>query len=444
VGNSGSININAGSLSITDGAQVSASIFGRGNSGSIFLQVDDSVSLARNSAVFNDVEAGGVGNGGNININARSLSITDGAFLSASTSGQGNSGSIFLQTDESVSLARSSAIFSQVQAGGVGNGGDINITAGSLSLTDGAELQAFVGYDSTRRLPSGRGDAGDVNINVRDTVTLVGRGRDSGTPITAIWNGVGFRGAEGNGGDININARSLSLTNAHIAADTNGNGDAGHITIRVVDSIYLTNSDSILEGSRRSRIGSAVTYEAVGDGGNIDIQARSLFLDNGAVLDASTQGNGNGGNIRVSVNTFAATNGGQIFTTSRTSGHIFTTSYSGGQAGTITLNATDSVTLSGSDPNFAQRRSPNPLINPDSAASGVFARTEGAGDAGNLRIETNKLIVRDGAAITVSSMGSGIAGSLIVEANSIRLDNKATISADTFGGGGVSSFLQVI
>ena len=424
VGNGGNININARSLSITDGALLIASIYGQGDSGSIFLQADESVSLA-NSAVFNDVAPGGVGNGGNININARALSITDGAQLSASTSGQGNSGSIFLQTDDSVSLARSSAIFSQVQAGGVGNGGDINITAGSLSLTDGAELQAFVGYDSTRRLPSGRGDAGDVNINVRDTVTLVGRGRDSGTPITAIWNGVGFRGAEGNGGDININARSLSLTNAHIAADTNGNGDAGDITIRVVDSIYLTNSDSVLEGSRRSRIGSAVTHEAVGNGSNIDIQARSLFLDNGAVLDASTKGNGDGGNIRVSVNTLAATNGGQIFTTSGSSG----------RAGTISLNATDSVTLSGSDPNFAQRRSPNPLINPD-AASGVFARTEGVGDAGNLRIETDKLTVRDGAAITVSSMRSGLAGSLIVEANSIRLDNKATISADTFGGGG--------
>jgi large exoprotein involved in heme utilization and adhesion len=424
VGNGGNININAGSLSITDGALLIASIYGQGDSGSIFLQADESVSLA-NSAVFNNVEPGGVGNGGNININAGSLSITDGTLLIASIYGQGDSGSIFLQADESISLANS-AVFNQVEAGGVGNGGDINITAGSLSLTDGAQLQAFVGYDSTRRLPSGRGDAGDVNINVRDTVTLVGRGRDSGTPITAIWNGVGFRGAEGDGGDIKINARSLSLTNAQLGADTNGNGDAGDITIRVVDSIHLTNSDSVLEGSRRSRIGSAVTNEAVGNGGNIDIQARSLFLDNGAVLDASTQGNGNGGNIWVSVNTFAATNGGQIFTTSRSRGH----------AGIISLNATDSVTLSGSDPNFAQRKSPPPLINPDSAASGVFARTEGPGNAGNLRIETDKLTVRDGAAITVSSMGSGIAGSLIVEANSIRLDNQATISADTRGGGG--------
>jgi len=424
VGNGGNININARSLSITDGALLIASIYGQGDSGSIFLQADESVSLA-NSGVFNDVAPGGVGNGGNININARALSITDDALLSASTFGLGNSGNIFLQADDSVSLARNSAVFNQVQAGGVGNGGDINITAGSLSLTDGAELQAFVGYDSTRRLPSGRGDAGDVNINVRDTVTLVGRGRDSGTRITAIWNGVGFRGAEGNGGDININARSLSLTNAQLGADTNGNGDAGDITIRVVDSIYLTNSDSVLEGTRRSRIGSAVTNEAVGNGSDIDIQARSLFLNNGAVLDASTQGRGNGGNIRVSVNTFAATNGGQIFTTTRSSGH----------AGTISLNATDSVTLSGSDPNFAQR-AVRSLYTPDSAASGVFARTEGAGDAGNLRIETNKLIVRDEAAITVSSMGAGIAGLLRVEADSIRLDNKATISANTRGGGG--------
>jgi large exoprotein involved in heme utilization and adhesion len=155
-----------------------------------------------------------VGNSGNININARSLSITDGASLSASTSGRGNSGNIFLQADDSVSLARNSTIFSKVQPGGVGNGGDINITAGSLSMTDGAQLQTFVGYDRDGILPSGRGNAGDVNINVRDTVTLVGKGRDSGTGITAILTGVGFRGAVGNGGDININARSLSLTNA--------------------------------------------------------------------------------------------------------------------------------------------------------------------------------------------------------------------------------------
>jgi large exoprotein involved in heme utilization and adhesion len=169
----------------------------------------------------------------------------------------------------------------------------------------------------------------------------------------------------------------------------------------------------------------------MGNGGNIDIQARSLFLDNGAVLDARTQGNGNAGNIRVSANTLTATNGGQISTTSQSSG----------RGGTMSLNVTDSVTLSGSDPNFAQRSVPSDptipsIFIPDSAASGVFARTAGAGAAGDLKVTTGQLIVRDGAQVTVSSTGSAIAGSLIVEADAIRLDNGAKISADTSGGEG--------
>lgn len=443
MGNGGNINITTSSLRVTNGAQLAAITDGKGNTGSVNINARDTVSFdgvnsnGIPSTVSSIVADTGVGNGGDINITTGSFSLTDGAQLAAVTYGQGNSGSIFLQANDSVSLGRNSAIFNQVGTGGVGNAGDINITAGSLSLTDGAQIQAFVDYDrdvSDGILPSGRGDAGDVNINVRDSVTLVGRGRDSGTGITAIWNGVGFRGAEGDGGDVNINARSLSLTNAVISSDTNGNGDAGDIFIRAVDAIHLTNSDSVLEASRRSRIGSAVTNKrSVGNGGNIDIQSRSLFLDNGAVLDARTQGNGNAGNIRVSANTLTATNGGQISTTSQSSF----------RAGTISLDVTDSVTLSGSDPNFAQRRDDQFSLNiyiADSPASGLFTRTKGTGAAGDLQITTKQLSVRDGAQVTVSSQDSGIAGSLIVEADSIRLDNKATISADTTGGGGNINF----
>ena len=403
----GSIAINARNLNISGGSVLAAGI--GENLGSIDSQAEDimlnatgTITIA-NSLAFNDVEAGGVGNGGNININARSLSITDGAFLSASTFGQGNSGSIFLQTDDSVSLGRNTAVFSKVEAGGVGNGGNINITAGSLSLTDGAQLQTFVANWRTEDpvVPvGGRGDAGDVNINVRDTITLVGRGRDSGASLTAIITGVGYR-AVGNGGNINIQARELSLTNAQLGSDTRGQGHAGNVFIRVVDSIYLTTTDNVLEGIRRSRIGSAVAPYAEGNAGDIDIQARSLFLNNGSVLDATTQGNGNAGDIRVSANTLTATNGGQILTTSR----------SPFPAGTISLNITDSVTLFGSDPNFAQRRTrsdPGTVIILDSPASGVFADTSGGG--GNINLYTGDLILRRGSSISTNATGSNIPG----------------------------------
>jgi len=403
----GSIAINARNLNISGGSILAAGIWKNLGSigsqpGDITLNATGTITIA-NSLVFNDVAPGGVGNGGNININAGSLSITDDAQLSASIYGRGNSGSIFLQVDDSVSLARNSAIFSKVEAGGVGNGGNINITAGSLSLTDGAQLQTFVANWRTTDpvVPvGGYGNAGDVNINVRDTITLVGRGRDSGASLTAIITGVGAR-AVGNGGNIYIRARELSLTNAQLGSDTRGQGDAGKVFIRVVDSIYLTTTDNVLEGIRRSRIGSAVAPDAEGNAGDIDIQARSLFLNNGSVLDATTQGNGKAGDIRVSANTLTATNGGQILTTSR----------SPFPAGTISLNITDSVTLFGSDPNFAQRRTrsdPGTVIILDSPASGVFADTSGGG--GNINLYTGDLILRRGSSISTNATGSNIPG----------------------------------
>ncbi len=209
-GDGGNIAINARNIKISGESNICAGIgvtpscggqialaMGSPNSwaGNITLDATGIVRISQLSRIENDVNPNATGNGGDINIKAGSLSITDGAQLSASIYGRGNSGSIFLQADDSVSLGRNTSVFNQVQPGGVGNGGDINITAGSLSLTDGAQIQAFVGYDRDGILPSGHGDAGDVNINVRDGVTLVGRGRDSGTGITAIWNGVGFRGA---------------------------------------------------------------------------------------------------------------------------------------------------------------------------------------------------------------------------------------------------------
>jgi filamentous hemagglutinin family protein len=402
VGDGGNINITAGSLSVTNGAQLVAVTEGQGNAGSVNINARDTVSFDGGYAA-SFVGETGVGDGGNINITAGSLSLTDGAQLAASTFGVGNSGSIFLQADESVSLARNSAIFSKVEAGGVGNGGDINITAGSLSLTDGAQLQTFVANWRTEDpvVPvGGYGNAGDVNINVRDTITLVGKEKDSGASLTAIITGVGVR-AVGNGGNINIRARELSLTNAQLGSDTRGQGRAGDITIQVVDSIYLTNTDNVLEGIRRSRIGSAVAPDAEGNAGDIDIQARSLFLNNGSVLDATTQGNGNAGDIRVSANTLTATNGGQILTTSRSSFH----------AGTISLDITDSVTLSGSDPNFAQRKTrsePGTVIILDSPASGVFADTSGGG--GNINLQTGDLILRRGSSISTNARGLNITG----------------------------------
>ncbi|GAA6614751.1 hypothetical protein [Scytonema sp. NUACC26] len=266
------------------------------------MQTDEVVSLA-GTTILSNVQAGGVGNGGSVNITAGTLSLTNGAQISASTFGSGDAGSVFVQADEAVSLAgRNTTIFSSVEAGGVGNGSSINITASSLSLNNGAQLQTSV-YKASGSLAAGRGDAGDVNINVRDAVRMDGA---SGTFFSGVGTGVG-QGVVGNGGDINITAGSLSLTNgAQLAASTSGQGTAGTIALTTRGAISF---DGTAGGGLGSAAFSAVDAGAVGDGGDIKITADSLSLTNGAQLatlvrgvsDTLAGGRGNAGNVSVDV-----------------------------------------------------------------------------------------------------------------------------------------------
>jgi large exoprotein involved in heme utilization and adhesion len=67
----------------------------------------------------------------------------------------------------------------------------------------------------------------------------------------------------------------------------------------------------------------------------------------------------------------------------------------------------------------------------------------GVGQAGDLTITTEQLIVRDRAKVTVSSTGSGNAGELRVEASSIRLENQGKIISETKAGQGGNIALQL-
>ncbi len=74
----------------------------------------------------------GDGNGGNITINSGSFSLRDRAQLAALTSGQGNAGNV---TVNALDAALANAgILSTVSPGGVGKGGNIDINAITLSL----------------------------------------------------------------------------------------------------------------------------------------------------------------------------------------------------------------------------------------------------------------------------------------------------------------------
>ncbi len=418
-GDAGNINITTGSLFVTGGAGLSSSTLNRGDAGNVVVNARDAVvfdGVGRNgfsSVAFSIVGETGIGDGGDINITTRALAVTNGAQLNAGTSNEGKAGNVIINADTVTfgGMGRNgepSAAVSRVEQRGIGDGGDINITTGSLAVRNGA----FLGASTLNR-----GNAGNVIINARDTVVFDGVGRD-GFSSTA-FSSVEQRGI-GDGGDINITAGSLAVKGgAQLVANSLGQGKAGNVIINARDTVVF---DGVGRNGLSSAAGSLVSGTGIGDGGDISITTGSLSVRTGAVLSASTFRVGNGGDITVNANTLEAVNGGQLLTTS----------FDRGEAGDITLNVTQNVTLAGSAPsgtNSAGRAS---------SASGLFANTSNTSTnrGGDLTINTRQLTVRDGAQVTVSSEGLGGAGTLTVEADAIRLDRQGRISADTTSGGG--------
>lgn len=162
----GDIAINAHNLNISDSLIFAGIDTGLGNSSSNAGNINitaDSISLD-SGFIANVVSRDAKGNAGDVNITTGSLSATNGTQINCFTRGQGNAGNVTIIAKDAITFdgvgsnKNPSASFSDVLAGGVGNGGNINITAGSLSLTNGGQLSVGVnGASATQAGGKGTG-----------------------------------------------------------------------------------------------------------------------------------------------------------------------------------------------------------------------------------------------------------------------------------------------
>ncbi len=418
VGNGGDIAIGATAISLQNGASVIAATSGIGNAGNVTIVAKDAVSLSGvnnlsgfYSSITSNVSEGGEGRGGNIDIQAGSLSVQDGAQLITSTFGTGAAGNVRVTTKDAVSLSGVNRIFglpsgisSDVGQDAEGRGGNIDIQAGSLSVQDGASLTAST---------FGTGDAGNVRVTTKDAVSLSGVNRVFGLS-SSISSQVG-QDAEGRGGNIDIQAGSLSLQDAaSLTASTLGTGDAGNVTITAKDMVSLSGVNRVFR--LPSSISSQVGQNGEGRSGNIDIQARSLSLQDGAAVTASTFGTGTAGSVTITASDFVTISGGSglfVFSESNTetAGDIFV--------------ASPKITLDG----------------------GTINARSNTGNGGNINIggispdAANLLTLRRGSQISTSSVQQGGNGGNI----SINIPNgfivtapneNSDITANAFGGSG--------
>jgi large exoprotein involved in heme utilization and adhesion len=204
----------------------------------------------------------------------------------------------------------------------VGKGGNIDINAATLSLTDAASLQTLSGSASDTQ-PAGRGDAGNVNINVSGAIDIAGK---IGTAPSGIFSRV-ETGTLGNGGNITIDADSLSLRDgARLEASTFGQGNAGTIKVNAAANITIS--------GKSSNFNSALfvnSQSTTGTAGDIIVTSPRVTLDNSGTLNAQSA-SGNGGNINLQTDLLLLRRGAQISTTAGTA-------RDGGNGGNINIDA---------------------------------------------------------------------------------------------------------
>jgi hemolysin activation/secretion protein len=123
------------------------------------------------------------GTSGNVTINTRRLTVTNGGQVSVRNDGTGNAGTLFVNAPQ-IFLNSGGSITAATAAG---NGGEIAIDSSDLRLADGASIAATAGSN---------GNGGNVNIDT-DTITLLD---NSNITANAVF---------GNGGNVTIDTQGL-------------------------------------------------------------------------------------------------------------------------------------------------------------------------------------------------------------------------------------------
>ncbi|MCC5660818.1 S-layer family protein [Nostoc sp. XA010] len=462
VGQGGDIYIKTGSLSVSDGAFLSTTTLGIGDAGNVTIDAGDTVSFVGAgppsdgfwpSGVYTQVYTGAKGQGGNVNITTGLLFVTNGARLITSTSarGQGNAGNVTIDARDTVSFIgeslnnSSSGAFTRIGDKGVGQAGDIYIKSGSLLVSDGAFLSANTG---------GQGNAGNVTIDARDTVSFIGAGPLSDDFWPSVAQTQVEPGARGQGGDIYISTGSLKVTGgAFLSARSLGIGDAGNVTINARNKVSF---DGVGKNRRfypylGSGAYSQLDEKGVGQAGDIYISTGSLEVTGGAYLSAGTLGIGDAGDVIINARDQVSFDG--VGTNGISSGaygqvRLFNTQGQGGNVNITagSLSVTNGASLSSST--YGQKNAGNVNINvrdlvsfdgvgTNGTSSGASSRVEkdAGGNGGSVNITTGSLSVTNGANLIVSSFGQGNAGDLIINArNTVRLDNQSRIGATTIVG----------
>ncbi|MDI9637990.1 filamentous hemagglutinin N-terminal domain-containing protein [Geitlerinema splendidum] len=229
------------------------------------------------------------------------------------------------------------------------------------------------------------------------------------------------------GGSIQVQGNNVTLTDGSLILIQNqGTQQRGSIKVNAAQSLEISsiNPDGRLAGGLHS--------QTAGDGStaSITVFTQQLLLRDGGYIGNISYGSGMNGNITVNASdyvqingfspinplfvsnitdfVFSSGSGGNVIVSTRqltvlNGGTLSSLTWGTSQGGDVTVNALDSVAVIGQSSILAP--------------SSVTAGTAGFGDAGQLTVNTARLLVRDRGAVTASTLAFGNAGSVTINAS---------------------------
>ncbi|MEH1906191.1 two-partner secretion domain-containing protein [Nostoc sp.] len=438
----GTITIDTERLRLSNGGNISASVLigGKGQGGNLVVRATNSIDITgvggelldgsfAPSGLFAELQTGGIGSGGSIDVTTGRLNLSNQGGISASTFGQGNAGNIGINASQ-IDLRGSSSVRTQVDDEAKGNAGNISIKTQLLNLQEESQISS-----GTR----GNGNAGNLTVQA-DNIILTGSDSEAATGLLSSVN----EGANGKGGDIDITTNRLTVRdNAEIVSGSLGTGDAGNIRIK---ANFL---EIIGKGS------GIASFTNAGNGGDITLDIGDLLFLRDRGLISTTAGRakagGNGGNINInskfivaipeensdiSANAYTGS-GGKVQINSQgifgiesrpklTEKSDITASSELGISGITNINAPDTTSIqnsfTGLSPNVIDTNAliANSCISRSSKQDGTFLIT-GSGALRNSRNDASTSIYSTGEVRNVNDSTSRTwkKGDLIIEPNAV-------------------------
>ncbi len=257
-----------------------------------------------------------------------------------------------------------------------GGSGSIQLQGRNISIKNGSRV-----FLQSRGLESG----GEIKVNATESIEVIGTNSNGGLRSAILTETLGI----GNTAEIAISTPNLLVSQgAEISTKTFSSGKGGNITVNASESIQISES-SLLNPINDSQITTA-SFNS-GAAGDINISTKNLLIL-GQNISSANYANSNGGNVLVTTEKLTILDGGIL-------GSV---TFGIGLGGDVLIDA-KSIELIGVNVNTFR-------------TSSLSAATIGMGNAGNLTVNTQSLVLQDGGRVDSSNLASGAAGSVTVNA----------------------------